>query len=886
MTADLRTQLQQTLGTAITIDRELSGGGMSRVFVATDTTLGRQVVVKMLPSDAVPATSLERFNREIRTAAKLQHPHIVPVLSAGDTNGLPYYTMPFVPGESLRHRLAKGGELSVNETVHVLRDVAAALAYAHGEGVVHRDIKPENVMLSGGVAVVTDFGVAKAVDVAATGDGHLHRELTSLGVALGTPAYMSPEQATADPHVDHRSDIYSFGCVAYEMLTGVGLFSGRTPPQMLAAHVQETPEPLLKRRPSVPPALAVLVMKCLEKRPGDRPQTAGELIAALDALGTPSGGMQPTEARLATVRPSRRRMQGFAVAAIIIAAAVIVAVMRRTPPPVQMSQQAPVANTAELELDPTISPDGKFVAFVGSAEGTFRIFVRQIASGRATKLTGDLDGVHGHPRWSPDGNQIVFEANGAGYAVPAFGGVPRRLIGGDARGITDPVWSPDGRRIAYSLVGELWVANADGTSPVSVTKADTPIHSMAWSPSGQSLAYVAGNRQSLANVSVGTIMVVALPAGTPQQVSSASHANMSPAFLPDGTLLYVSNRDGAPDVYQQALTGAGRPKGEPVRLTTGLFTRTISLSADGTRMAFDIVRNRSKIWMVPLPAAGVASMASARQVTFENERIEGMRISNDGAWLAYDADRGGNSDIYKLKLDGDAPIQVTTDPGNDYHPAWSPRDDEVLFYSSRNGDRDIYIISAEGGTERRVTKGPSQDYYPSWSPDGQRIVFSRGAGYTGEIRAAELQSDGTWSEPKLFGDAAISSLALAASVRFSPDGQRYVGAITDRGRSRARLVVGSVRGGNARTIWSDASAQTLLFSYVWARDDRIFFNTLEANGRYSFWAISPEGGTPRLVLRDEPQRQLSRWDFDTDGKRLFFTLAANESDVWVVDLKR
>jgi len=211
---DLREQLQRTLGDAYTLDRELGGGGMSRVFVATDTAFGRQIVVKVLPPDAAASVSAERFKREIQVAAHLQHPHIVPVLTAGESDGLPFYTMPFVKGESLRVRLSKSGELSVNESVHILRDIASALAYAHGEGVVHRDIKPENVILSGGVAVVTDFGVAKAMDLAATEGGGSKSALTSRGVALGTPAYMAPEPATADSHVFHRADIFSFGCLA------------------------------------------------------------------------------------------------------------------------------------------------------------------------------------------------------------------------------------------------------------------------------------------------------------------------------------------------------------------------------------------------------------------------------------------------------------------------------------------------------------------------------------------------------------------------------------------------------------------------------------------------------------------------------------------------
>jgi eukaryotic-like serine/threonine-protein kinase len=281
---------------------------MSRVFVAEETALARRVVIKVLPPETAAQVSLERFKREILLAAKLQHPHIVPLLTAGESHGLPYFTMPFVDGESLRVRLARHGELPVNQAIRMLREIASALAYAHEHGIVHRDIKPDNVLISGGSAMVTDFGVAKALSASSNAE---HGGLTSVGVALGTPAYMAPEQASADPSVDHRADIYSFGVLAYELLTGQPPFAGRTPQHVLAAQVTEMPEAITKRRASLPPALAALVMRCLEKRPADRPQSASEVVHALDDITTPSGGMTPAA-------PSRGARWGAIAAAAVV----------------------------------------------------------------------------------------------------------------------------------------------------------------------------------------------------------------------------------------------------------------------------------------------------------------------------------------------------------------------------------------------------------------------------------------------------------------------------------------------------------------------------------------------------------------------------------------
>ncbi len=282
-------RLQAALGDTYRIEKELGGGGMSRVFLAEEVALGRQVVIKVLPPEMAADVSQERFNREIQLAAKLQHPHVVPLLTAGADGDLLYYVMPYIKGESLRVKLAREGELPVGEALRILREVTDALAYAHRNGVVHRDIKPDNVLLSEGHAVVTDFGVAKAVS-ASSGSSS---SLTSLGIALGTPAYMAPEQAAADPHTDHRADIYAVGALAYEMCCGRPPFTAATPQAVMAAHVTETPEPLTKHRSTVSEGLNALVMRCLEKKAADRWQSAAELVPQFDSLLTPTGGMTP-----------------------------------------------------------------------------------------------------------------------------------------------------------------------------------------------------------------------------------------------------------------------------------------------------------------------------------------------------------------------------------------------------------------------------------------------------------------------------------------------------------------------------------------------------------------------------------------------------------------
>jgi len=309
---ELRARLQDALGAGYTIERELGGGGMSRVFVATETRLGRRVVVKVLRTEIAAGPSSDRFEREMALCARCSHPHIVPVLSAGEVEGLPWFSMPLVEGESLRDRLARDGPLPVGETVRLLAEIADALAYAHRMGVIHRDIKPENILLQDGHAVVADFGVAKALHAATLSESDL--QVTGVGVVIGTPAYMSPEQAMGDL-VDHRADLYALGVVAYELLTGKHPFGGITPVEMVSAQLTRTPPPVGVGRPDCPPALAALIQRLLAKDPAARPATAEEVRAQLLAIasGTFEGAISPR-------RPRRAAITGGVVAAAALVA--------------------------------------------------------------------------------------------------------------------------------------------------------------------------------------------------------------------------------------------------------------------------------------------------------------------------------------------------------------------------------------------------------------------------------------------------------------------------------------------------------------------------------------------------------------------------------------
>ena len=323
--SDLRDDLQRALGAAYTIERELGGGGMSRVFLAREKQLNREVVVKVLSADLAGGVSVERFGREIQLAASLSQANIVPLLAAGDADGVPYFTMPYVQGESLRGRLATGAPIPIGECIGIVRDVARALSYAHARGIVHRDIKPDNVLLSHGAAMVTDFGIAKAVSASRTmGDA---ATLTQAGTSLGTPAYMSPEQIAGDSDVGPRADLYAWGCLAFEVLTGKPPFVRESAQRVLAAHLSEVPAPIAPKRADVPVALERLVLRCLAKDPAERPASADEVLRELEVVVTPSGMSSERAVSGARVDAGIRRSPGPTTLVMGVAALLVVATL-------------------------------------------------------------------------------------------------------------------------------------------------------------------------------------------------------------------------------------------------------------------------------------------------------------------------------------------------------------------------------------------------------------------------------------------------------------------------------------------------------------------------------------------------------------------------------
>jgi len=875
--ADTLERLAAALADRYRIEGELGAGGMATVYLAHDLKHNRKVAVKVLRPELAAALGAERFLREIEIAAGLSHPHILPVHDSGEASGFLFYVMPYVEGESLRDRITREKQLPLDDALVLAREVADALSFAHARGVIHRDIKPENILLQGGHAVVADFGIARAVDAAGGS------QLTETGVSLGTPTYMSPEQAAGERDLDGRSDLYALGCVLYEMLAGQPPFTGPTVESVIHQHLAATPPAITQLRPAVPAPVAGVLQRALAKNPADRFSPVAQFA---DALRDPAR----TGPVAATTSPRRGLVAGIAMIAVVAIAVTFVLFARSGNAPVPViGRTIQVTREPGLEVDPAISPDGQLVAYAAGTTSHMQIFVRQVSGGRTVQLTTDTAGNYRWPRWSPDGSRIAYQAMDGVYVVPALGGAPRLVARtptptaaaniGSYTPLAGVAWSPDGQRIAFAgnigITG-LWIVGADGGDS---TRLEVPLQttSPSWSPDGSRLAVSVGNSifvfgmAYFANAGPSAIWVVPADGSAPVQITDGRSLDVSPAWSPDGRFLYfVSDRGGSRDVYRLPADGRGTPQ----RVTTGLDAQTISLSPDGRRLAYTRLQSSSNIWSLPVPADGPIPARDAVPITTGTQKIETLDVTRDGRRLVFDSDRGGNADLYVMATGGGEAVQLTTDSAGDYSPAWSPDGTRIAFHSMRAGNRDIFTMNADGTGLTQRTTDPREELDPSWSPDGKAVVA--------EIIASDDWDRGNFVIVPVNGPAGgpRSLTGIGDFCEWSPT-DSVIAFHADDG---IRLM--EPGGDSTRLLASNLADGSEAFYAAWSSDGRTLYYLAKGSGGWMIRAIPRTGGPSRVLVRfDDPARQPASYGFATDGRAFYFTMGSHESDVWVLDLE-
>ncbi|HET8625034.1 MAG TPA: BTAD domain-containing putative transcriptional regulator [Gemmatimonadales bacterium] len=660
-------------------------------------------------------------------------------------------------------------------------------------------------------------------------------------------------------------------------------------PPVAAAEAPAAPAPEPPPEPNVrstlPVSLREAASRFLQYHPSGKVKTTAEWLAVL-------AGQRGRRALPWWRRPATWISAAGAVAVAVAIAAAVALLLARPGDTLVPGTTQRVAFDGSLELDPAISPDGRVVAYASDMSGDMRLYVRQGAGGRAVPITPSVPGYHRWPRWAPDGSRIAFHAERSIYVVPALGGTPQILVRAPTDGwVAHPAWSPDGRELVYVQNDTMFATEL--ASGVRRMITDTAGFSPAWSPDGRWIAFASGNAAfvfggtaygsplNLGNVAPSSIWLVSAKGGTPVRITDDAALNVSPAWLPDdGGLLFVSDRNGSRDIYRAGVDPAGKPTGIE-QLTTGLDAQTITVSRDGRRIAYSVFHYNANVWSAEAASDRPVSVVDAQPLTSGGQVIEGLALAPTGDWLAYDTDLNGNQDIYKLPLGGTGdPIQLTSDPRNDFVSSWSPNGKEIAFYSFRRGTRRVQVMAADGGPSSEVAESPSNQRSPDWSPDGRMLAFGAGEPGAQQIYVAARSGDTAWTPPK---QLTSRPGGRAGSPRWSPDGS-LIAFKDDEGI----WLVGS-GGGEPRPLLRYAAPEDPRAEVLqWSRDGRtVYYKAFDLTGRSVIGAVATAGGTRRDVVRfDDPLRQSTRPEFATDGRRFFFTMGTRDSDVWEMTLDR
>jgi eukaryotic-like serine/threonine-protein kinase len=851
------------------IEREIGRGGMATVYLARDLRHERHVALKVLNPELGAVLGAERFLSEIRVTANLQHPNLLPLFDSGEADGLLFYVMPYVEGESLRVLLDRVKQLPVDEALRISAAIANALDYAHRHGVIHRDLKPENILLHEGTPLIADFGIALAVSNAGG------ERITQTGLSLGTPQYMSPEQATGDRTVDGRSDIYSLGAIIYEMLTGDPPHSASTAQSVIAKLLTETPGRVRARRPAVPEHVDAAVMRSLEKLPADRFSSAKAFAEALDGKDFRRGEVAdraPALPRGSGRWPRRREMLAWGAALVLTGWLVSDAAMDSGRPEgriVRVNFDLPAGvrvNDVISGSTIAVSPLGDMLAFTSTSAGGFKMYLRRFSEITAREIAS------GSPRnltFSPDGRWIAFTEGNVLKKVLVAGGEPVTV--GATRGAVPYgiAWRSDGTIYVGSFVGLLAIP-AGGGDAVRVALRDTSggragIRWPVLLPGGKAVAFASGAGAA----TPGRLAVLTLSSGV---VELFDQAVTAPLGALSGHIVYA-----APNGSLMAIPfdfRRNRPTGDAVQLEEGLIVdqtagAKASLSASGT-----LAYLRGRAQFVPVLARG----GSDEQAVLIREPgvYQAPRFSPDGTKFAIMVFGSSTTDIWIYDISRNTFTRLTTE-GTNVHPEWTPDGSSIIAISVRDGKSGIWRIPADGSAPPQLLHDPQVEPFEAIiSPDSQWLVYRSAPGdrLSRDIIAVPLT--GERKEQPI-----VVSPFSETQPRISPDGRWLAYQSNESGRFE--IYMRPFPGSGARVQISDNGGTEPL----WARSGSALYYRADESNIVEVAVNTASGlaiGERRVVLTGDFLSNATHANYDVapDGSFLVLKRAGAESQTVVV----
>jgi Tol biopolymer transport system component len=755
---------------------------MGEVYRARDPRLARDVAIKVLPASiSDDPDRLRRFEQEARAAGMLNHPNITAVYDFGSHDGAPYVVQELLEGETLRMALA-AGRLPQRRAVENAIEIARGLAAAHEKGIVHRDLKPENIFVtSDGRIKILDFGLAKLTQTEAAGGATNVPTVTpgtEPGVVLGTLGYMSPEQVRGKP-ADHRSDIFALGAILYEMLSGKRAFHGDSAADTMSAIIKEDPPDLSVTGQPISPGLDRIIRHCLEKSPERRLRSAHDLAFELESFSTASGA---TAAPGLTRRPVPWLRAALVAAALLAVAATAFFAGRRGLSSAKAGKASAITTYSRLtslggsELSPSLSPDGKELAFVRQSATKLEIWSQRAGGRKPTSLTADCDKDSYAPAFSPDGNLIAYgSACGGGgiFLMGATGENVRKL----ASAGNDPAWTPDGKSLVYtteigwspygrSITSELWAVDVSTGATRRLFTGDAVQASV--SPHGLRVAYW-GLPYHGSQRDIWTVPLKGLAAGEkPVPVTSDTAIDWNPVWSPDGkSLWFLSNRSGSMNLWRVPIDErTGRTLGPPEPQTLpAADVGGFSLSRDGRRLAYVVVDQTFSVVRAAFDRAAGRLSGAPVELLQNSQRISNPVLSSDGQWIAFDTLGGAQEDLFLMHPDGSGLRQVTDDAPRDRLPSFSPDSQRLVFMSDRSGQWELWTIRLDGSGLSRLSPTLESVFTPLWSPDGKTIAASTGQ----NVLLLELDEKGavraTTKVPRPSDDLSVLGLG------WTPDGR-------------------------------------------------------------------------------------------------------------------